>query len=97
MGLKSQLIFRGYKRCMRGIKIMGAIGSAIVAGLMAFFVGLLVPVTLWDRFSSRQYHAESIEATVIIASTTLGILLGIGGFFLAVRWLWPPKLEHTSV
>jgi hypothetical protein len=95
MRLQSQSIFSHYKRCMRGIKVVGAICSAMAAGLMAFFVGLMVPVTLWDRFTGAKRHTESIEETVFIASTILGILLGIGAFSFVVRWLWPPKLERT--
>ncbi|MBZ5491072.1 MAG: hypothetical protein LAO76_09085 [Acidobacteriia bacterium] len=93
MRLVTQLIalYKGWSRLLR---FGGAIGSALVAGLMAFFAGVVVPTTLWERFVGPHQTAPSADVPVTAFGLVLGVILGLVTIYFTVRWLWPTKEDQ---
>jgi membrane protease YdiL (CAAX protease family) len=92
MRLVTQLIalYNGWSRLL---KFGGAIGSSLVAGLMAFFAGVIVPTTLWERFAGP-HQAPSADVPVTAFGLVLGVILGLITIYFTARWLWPTKEDQ---
>jgi hypothetical protein len=86
------MIFR-YGRFLRYIKLgftrLGAVVTALSAGIMAFFAGVAVPVTIWEKFSDPARRAPSADAPVIAFGLVVGAVLAIAAFVGSTWWLWP--------
>lgn len=68
---------------------LGAVITALAAGTMAFFVGVVPPVTIWQKLNDPAHRAPSADAPVIVFSLILGVVLAIAAFIGSVWWLWP--------
>jgi|GEM_PF-5732486 hypothetical protein len=86
------MIFR-YGRLFRDItlsfKRLGAVVTALSAGIMAFFTGVAVPVTIWEKLTDPARRAPSADAPVIAFGLILGAVMAIAAFIGSVWWLWP--------
>ncbi len=70
-------------------KRLGAVITALAAGIMAFFAGVAVPVTIWEKLTDPARRAPSADAPVIAFGLILGAILAIAAFIGSVWWLWP--------
>jgi hypothetical protein len=85
-----------YKRFLRVFRIVGAIGSAVAAGMMAFFTGLVVPTRLWEVFADHRQDPPSADIPVVVFGMIFGAILGVLTIFVTARWLWPKKLAEEE-
>lgn len=86
------MIFR-YSRLFRditlGFKRLGAVVLALAVGIMSFFIGTAVPVTIWEKLTDPSRRAPSADAPVIAFGLILGAVLAVAAFAGSVWWLWP--------
>jgi hypothetical protein len=73
-----------------------AIISSLAAGLMAFFTGVVVPITLWEKFSSHR-NEPSADAPVVFFSLIFGVILALVAFAACAWWLWPSRDKDMDV
>ena len=93
MRLATELIVI-YKGWRRFLKFFGAIGSAFAAGIMAFFAGLVAPVTLWKRFVGHHQNSSSADFPIMVFGLIFGGILGLVTIYITGRWLWPTKEDQ---
>jgi hypothetical protein len=80
----------------RGQGVSSAIISSLVAGLMAFFAGVVVPITLWETFS-RHRNEPSADVPVVFFSLIFGVVLGLAAIGGCAWWLWPKRDKDWEV
>ncbi len=64
-----------------------AIGASLAAGFMAFLAGVVIPVSLWERFARNRQTAPSADAPVIFFSLFFGVILALVTIAGCLRWL----------
>ena len=78
-----------FRNITLGFRRLGAVVTALAAGIMAFFTGVTVPVTIWEKLTDPARRAASADAPVIAFGLILGAVLAIAAFVGSVWWLWP--------
>jgi hypothetical protein len=96
MRLASHFMSYYYNRFLRIFRIVGALGSAAAAGMMAFFTGLVVPTRLWEMFADHRQDAPSADVPVVVFGMILGAMLAVLTIVITARWLWPKKLTEEE-
>jgi hypothetical protein len=82
------------RKLLRIVKYGRTMGSAFVAGTMAFFVGVVVPTKIWEKFFENSQSGPSADVPVITFGILFGLILGLATTFFTARWLWPDQEEE---
>jgi hypothetical protein len=72
-----------------GLKRLGAVIAALAAGTMAFFIGVAITVTVWEKLTDPAPRAASAGAPMIVFGLILGAVLAIAAITGSICWLWP--------
>jgi formate/nitrite transporter FocA (FNT family) len=87
MRLKLQVLIYYVQKAFRA---SNALIPSLAAGLMAFFAGAVVPISLWEKFS-RHRNEPSADVPIIFFSLVFGVILALVVFAGCARWLWPRR------
>ncbi len=74
-------------RVRRVGEMTNALGVSLAAGFMAFLAGVVVPVSLWERFARNRQTAPSADAPVIFFSLIFSVILALVTIAVCLRWL----------
>jgi hypothetical protein len=59
--------------------------------MMAFFAGVVIPTTLWERLIGHHQASPSADVPVVVFGLVFGVILGVMTIVFTARWLWPTK------
>jgi hypothetical protein len=94
MRIEARLNMFYLRKLLRIVKYGRIAGSALAAGMMAFFAGVVIPTKIWEKFFENSQSGPSADVPVVTFGIVLGVILGLATAFFTAKWLWPHQEEE---
>jgi hypothetical protein len=89
MRIEARLNMFYLRKLLRIVKYGRTMGSALAAGALAFFAGVVISTKIWEKFFENSQAGPSADVPVVTFGIVFGVILGLATTFFTARWLWP--------